>query len=85
MLVIIKPVRRDSSIESAYDILRQAAEKFPNDALTHFNLGCYACQLEDFEQAKVRVKKAIELDTKFKLMALDDPDLEPLWKDSSVE
>jgi tetratricopeptide (TPR) repeat protein len=73
-------VRRDSSIESANDILRQAVEKFPEDALTSFNLGCYACQLGNIEQAKTRVGKAIELDTKFKLMALDDPDLEPLWE-----
>jgi Tfp pilus assembly protein PilF len=73
-------VRRDSSIESANDILRQAVEKFPEDALTHFNLGCYACQLGDIEQAKVRVKKAIELDAKFKLRAIDDADLVPLWE-----
>jgi hypothetical protein len=28
----------------------------------------------------MRVGKAIELDAKFKLLALDDPDLEPLWE-----
>ena len=48
--------------------------------MTQFNLGCYACQLGDIEQAKTRVGKAIELDAKFKLLALDDADLEPLWE-----
>lgn len=48
-------------------------------------LGCDSCQLGDIEQAKERVKKAIELDAKFKLIALDDPDLEPLWKEMSGE
>jgi hypothetical protein len=34
--------------------------------------------IDDIEQAKTRVGKAIELDAKFKLLALDDADLEPL-------
>lgn len=73
-------VRRADSIKAAQKILLDAADRFPGDAMTHFNLGCYACQLGDMDQAKTRVGKAIELDAKFKLLALDDPDLEPLWK-----
>jgi len=34
--------------------------------------------IDDIEQAKTRLGKAIELDAKFKLLALDDADLEPL-------
>ena len=73
-------VRRLDSLDSAQDILLEAVELFPSDAMTHFNLGCYSCQLGDIEQAKMRVGKAIELDAKFKLLALDDADLEPLWE-----
>jgi len=73
-------VRRLDSLVAARDILLEAVERFPSDAMTHFNLGCYACQLGDIEQAKTRVGKAIELDAKFNLLALDDHDLEPLWK-----
>ena len=72
-------VRRAESVESANAILLQAVEKFPEDAMTSYNVGCYSCQLGDIEQAKMRVGKAIELDPKFKLLALDDADLEPLW------
>ena len=72
-------VQRSDSVVAARDILLEAVERFPGDAMTHFNLGCYACQLGDIEQAKTRVGKAIELDAKFKLLALDDADLEPLW------
>ena len=72
-------VRRSDSMVAARDILLEAVERFPGDAMTHFNLGCYACQLGDIEQAKTRVGRAIELDAKFKLLALDDADLEPLW------
>ena len=60
-------------------ILLEALEKFPNDAMTNYNLGCYACQLGDMDNAKKFVGDAIKLDSKYKLMALDDEDLEPLW------
>ena len=74
-------VRRASGLDESLKILSETLEKFPDDAMTHFNLGCYACQLGDIEEAKTRVRKAIELDTKFKLLALDDADLEPLWRE----
>lgn len=73
-------VRRADSLKAAQKILLNAAERFPGDAMTQFNLGCYACQLGNIDEAKERVRKAIELDAKFKMLALDDPDLEPLWK-----
>ncbi len=31
------------------------------------------------ERAKERLNRATAIDAKFELMALDDPDLEPLW------
>jgi Tfp pilus assembly protein PilF len=73
-------VRRAESIESANAILLQAVEKFPEDAMTNYNLGCYTCQLGDLASAKAFVGDAIKLDARFKLLALDDPDLEPLWE-----
>ena len=47
-----------------------------------YNLSCYECQLGRLEQAKHWLEKSFELgDVKaMKLAALDDPDLEPLWK-----
>ena len=74
-------VRRLDSIKAAHSILLDAANRFPGDAMTHFNLGCYSCQLGDIKQAKTRDGKALELDAKFKLLALDGADLEPLWKE----
>jgi Tfp pilus assembly protein PilF len=73
-------VRRAESVGSANAILLQAVEKFPEDAMTNYNLGCYTCQLGDLASAKAFVGDAIKLDAKFKLLALDDPDLEPLWE-----
>ena len=72
-------VRRQESIEAAQTILLEGFERFPNDAMTNYNLGCYACLLGDMDNAKRFVGEAIKLDSKYKLMALDDGDLEPLW------
>jgi hypothetical protein len=77
-------VRRAESLQLANEILLHATKRFPEDAMTHFNLGCYACQVGDLEEAKIRVGRAVELDAKFKLLALDDPDLEPMWETFKV-
>lgn len=58
-------------------------ENFPDDPTIRYNLACYECQLGRLEQAKSWLKTAFKLGgaKQFKLMALEDPDLEPLWKD----
>ena len=33
----------------------------------------------NLERAKEHLRRATEIDAKFKLIALEDPDLEPLW------
>jgi tetratricopeptide (TPR) repeat protein len=69
--------------EEARDNLLRAVDKFPGDPVVQYNLACYECQLGRFEQAKNWLQKAFELGDarRMKLAALEDPDLEPLWKD----
>lgn len=57
--------RRGESIHAAHAILTRAADLHPADPTVQFNLACYEAQMGS-------------LDAKFRLMALDDPDLEPL-------
>jgi len=71
--------RRVESIEAAKEILVQALQHHPDEAMVHFNLGCYASQLGDLTLAKAHLKRALVIEPKCRLMALDDPDLEPLW------
>ena len=33
----------------------------------------------NLDRAKAHLKRATEIDAKFRLMALEDPDFEPLW------
>jgi tetratricopeptide (TPR) repeat protein len=68
--------------EEARDNLLRVVDKFPEDPIMRYNLACYECQLGRLEQAKNWLQKSFELGDarKMKLAALDDPDLEPLWK-----
>jgi Flp pilus assembly protein TadD len=73
--------RRATSVEEAEKILLKAIELHPQEAILHFNLGCYACQLGRIDEAKNRIAQAVRLDRQFQSAALDDPDLEPMWAD----
>jgi tetratricopeptide (TPR) repeat protein len=67
----------------ARDNLLRVVDKFPISATMRYNLACYECQLGRLEQAKEWLEKAFKLgDARaMKLAALDDPDLEPLWRE----
>ena len=70
-------------IPQAREVLTEARIKFPKEHLIAYNLACYECQLGNRELAMRHLVEAIDIAGKkvIRLMALDDPDLEPLWKD----
>ena len=71
-------VRRANSIEAAKEILLEAEQKFPKEAVIKYNLACYYCQSGDLESAKKYLKQAFEIDPNWRLQALEDEDLQPL-------
>ena len=66
----------------AQAVLLPVVDRFPRDQTMRYNLACYACQLGDLKEALRWLKAAIDLAGRHDIrqMALDDPDLEPLWK-----
>ena len=66
----------------ARDNLLRVVDKFPDTATMRYNMACYECQLGRLEQAKQWLGKAFALGDaeELKLAALDDRDLEPLWR-----
>ena len=72
-------LRRTESVEKAELILLRAQAIHPEVAMIGFNLACYASVTGRFEEAKVRLRDAIELDKDLRGLALDDEDLRPLW------
>jgi tetratricopeptide (TPR) repeat protein len=71
--------RRAESLELALQTLGRAAVLHPTDTTIRFNLACYEAQLGNLARAKQHLNRATEIDSNFKLVALEDPDLEPLW------
>ncbi len=70
--------RRTTSLADARSILRDAEAHHPLDATIQFNLGCYACQSGEFDEAIRRVSTSITLEKSFQLQALQDPDLKEI-------
>jgi Flp pilus assembly protein TadD len=72
-------VRRSESVEKAEAILLRAQAIHPKVAMIAFNLACYASVTGRVEEAKERLRHAIELDKDIRRLAIDDEDLKPLW------
>ena len=72
-------VRRSEGIKQAEAILLRAQAIHPKIAMIAFNLACYASVTGRMEDAKERLRNAIELDKDVRKLALDDEDLRPLW------
>ena len=57
------------------------AALFPVDEIIPYDLACVCCGLKRLDEARSWLAKAIEAGgNAIKLKALDDPDLEPIWK-----
>lgn len=67
-------------LQAAFDLLRPAADRFPEDWLIAYNLACYSCQLQQPDVAGEWLLRASAKGDKKQIiqMALDDPDLLPL-------
>ena len=71
------------SLEAAWEVLRPAVEKFPQEELIPYNLACYACQMQRLDEARewLRLALATAKKNRFRAMALEDEDLRPLWRE----
>ena len=72
-------IRRIEGVESAEAILLRAQAIHPKVAMIAFNLACYASVTGRMEEAKERLRHAIDLDKDVRKLAIDDEDLTPLW------
>jgi predicted Zn-dependent protease len=70
-------------LQAAWDALLPAYEKFPKESIIPYNLSCYACQMSQLGEALTWLMRALEIGKKEKIkqMALNDPDLQPLWEE----
>ena len=70
-------------LKLALDALLPALERFPEEAIVPYNLACYTCQMGDLTEARSWLAKALAAGeaAELKRMALNDPDLKPLWEE----
>ena len=73
----------NGGVKQAWEALLPAAEKFPEEPIIPYNLACYACQLQQLDEARAWLERALAVAgiERIKTMALADPDLEPLWEE----
>lgn len=70
--------------DEAFDNLLPVADKFSDVWTIPYNLACYCSQLQRLDEAETWFKKAMAIDEKtVKQIAIDDPDLLPLWDSMS--
>jgi Flp pilus assembly protein TadD len=72
-------VRRSETIEKAEAILLEARVIHPRNVMIMLNLASYASVIGRTEEAKIRLRNAIDLDEGVRRLALDVEDLRPLW------
>jgi tetratricopeptide (TPR) repeat protein len=78
-LIAAYAVRRHEGLEQAKAVLLSGEAILAKEAMFHFNIACYECQLGCLEAAKKRLERAFALDDKYRKVGREDPDLEPLW------
>jgi len=71
--------RRVDGLNAARNILINSLPKFPQESIIYYNLACYECQSNRIDSAKQYLKQAFRLDSNWRLEALEDEDLKPLW------
>ena len=67
------------------EILLNAVAKFPTEAAIPYNLACYYCQRGEIGKAKRYLKRAFEIDLKWRTAALEGEDLKPLWDSLQID
>lgn len=70
--------RRAIGVQEALAVLARVANRFPACATILYNLACYAAVLGHLDVARNRLAEATKLESAFRKMALNDPDLSAL-------
>jgi tetratricopeptide (TPR) repeat protein len=71
--------------QEAFDHLLPVADRFPKMWTIPYNLACYCAQLGRLDECQAWFKKAMAIEEQtVKRVAIDDPDLKPLWDSMST-
>jgi tetratricopeptide (TPR) repeat protein len=71
--------------ERAIELLKEAQKKAPENGKVYYALADVSIRMGDNESALNYLKKAIELDSFFKILAQNEVDFEPLWENKEFQ
>jgi len=77
--------RQKGNLKKAAEILQAAVQRFPEQAVLHYDLACYLSLMGQKEKALKALERALQLDPGLKPLAQKDEDLKPLRGDPSFE
>jgi hypothetical protein len=71
--------RHHHTLAAAEQVLLAALLLHESEPMIHFGLACYAAQADKLDEARGHLIHAARLDPHCRMLALDAPDLAPLW------
>ena len=71
--------------EQALEYLKQALTEKPKEAKIYYLMANAYCRLGNTDECLKNLKKAIQLDDFFRILAQNDRDFEPLWEDKKFK
>jgi len=77
--------RQKGNIKKAAEILKAAVQRYPDQAVLHYDLACYLALLGEREDALKALERALQLDASLKELAKKDDDLKSLRNDPRFE
>jgi len=73
-------LRERNKVKEAMSVAEAGLEFVPEEGVLWFNFACYCSLLGRVESASHHLDEAIRLDKAFEAEAVNDPDLDNLWK-----
>jgi Flp pilus assembly protein TadD len=77
--------KRTARIDLAVRALDRALEVEPSEALVHYNLACYLSLAGDKERALTHLSHAVTLDARYRVLAHEEPDFDPIRSDPGFQ
>ncbi len=77
--------RQKGDIKKAAEVLKAAVQRYPDQAVLHYDLACYLALLGEREDALKALERALHLDAGLKELAKKDDDLKSLRNDLRFE
>ncbi len=77
--------KRTDRIDLAVRALERALEVDPSEGLIHYNLACYLSLAGDRKRALVHLCRAVSINTRYRLLAHEEPDFDPIRSDPGFQ